>query len=156
MITITAGDKTIELYGSIKELPVRRYKLMQQYLLQESGIGSDISAIDDRLSRTVNFLENSKPDEAKEELINLRYAMFSAISGLDYKSKAFSCLVCRVNDQLFTDMSSEGLERLVEILDALPVEEIEKHWDGVKKKLIPNLEPTSPDISEVTLNTLKT
>lgn len=155
MITIKAGDNDIELFGSIKELPVKRYKVMQQYLLQDSGIGSDIEAIDERMTRLVTFMEAAKHDEAKEELANLRYTFFSAISGLDFKTKAFACLVSKVNGKPAEDLSSDGLNKIAELFDNISVEEMEKHWELIKKKLIQNSVSTSPDGSAVTLNTLK-
>jgi hypothetical protein len=61
MITIKAGDLELELFGSIKELPIVRHKLMQQYLLQDGGIGSDINAIDERISKPVKYWAMALP-----------------------------------------------------------------------------------------------
>jgi hypothetical protein len=154
MITIKAGDLELELFGSIKELPIVRHKLMQQYLLQDGGIGSDINAIDERISKLVNFLEHGRPDEAKEELTNLRYALFSGISGLDFKCRAFACFVNKINGEQCSDLSSDGITRTVEILSTITVGDLEQHWETVKKKLILSSEPTSRDGSELTLSTL--
>lgn len=158
MITIQAGNKTFELFGSIKELPIVRHKRMQHFLLQESGIGSTVADFDNHLNKVVSLLQSQKHDDATNELTNLRYSFFSTISELDFKSMAFACMINKIDGQEMTDISSEGLATVVQLLHDtnLSVEELEGHWDNVKKKLIPNSELISPDGSEMTLNTLIT
>lgn len=158
MITIKAGNKTFELYSSIKEMPITRHKLMQQYLLQEGGIGSTISDFDQRISSTIELLQAKKQDDAVNELSNLRYSFFSTISGLNFKSMAFACLVSKIGTKAVTDISPAGLATVVENLEQTGItgEQFQGHWDEVKKKLIPNYEPTSQPGMEMTLNTLTT
>jgi hypothetical protein len=156
MITIKTESLIIELYSSIKELPITRYKLMQQYLIQDSGIGSSITDIDTHLSKTILLLQNSKLEEAKEELANLRYNFFSILSGLDFKCRAFSCLIKTINGESVSDFSPEGLTKITDKISILTTEDVSDNWEKVKKKLILNLEPISLDGSEMTLNTLTT
>ncbi len=158
MITIQAGNKTFELFGSIKELPIIRHKRMQHFLLQESGIGATVADFDNHLSKTVSLLQSQNYDEATNELTNLRYSFFSTLSELDFRSMAFACFINKIDDQPCDDISSEGLANTVKVMSdtSLTVEELESHWEVVKKKLIPNSEPISPDGSEMTLSTLTT
>lgn len=144
MITVKAGNKDVQLYSSIKEMPIKRYKLMQQYLLQEAGIGSTISDIDQHLSKVAQFVAADKKDEAVEELTNLRYNFFSVMTGLSFKSKAFCCLMsCGVDEGLLlVEEMSEG--------------DVSETWETVKKNLIQSYQPTSPGGSEAILSTLKT
>ena len=128
---------------------------MQQYLLQDGGIGSDITSIDERLSRLISFLEAGKNDDAKTELTNLRYTFFSTISGLDFKCRAFACFIKEVDGKEYTDFSSEGITRLTSMFDEMPVQEMEQNWEHVKKKLIPNSTPIFQVGLEPTLSTLK-
>jgi hypothetical protein len=158
MISIVAGNRTFELFGSIKELPILRYKRMHHFLLQESGIGSTMVDIDYRMGKTVSLLQSKNHDEAITELTNLRYSFFSAISELDFKSMAFACFIHKIDGQEFNDISSEGLTEVVRMLHdtEITVGQMEAHWESVKKKLIPNSEPISQDGSEMTLSTLTT
>lgn len=145
MITITAGDTVLKVYDSIKEIPIKRYKLMQQYLLQEAGIGSSISDIDYHLSKTIQFLQSEKNAEAVEELTNYRYNVFALLNGLSFKSKACACLV-----------SNYEVDECMPVIESLTEGELSEVWDRVKKNLIQSLKPISQDGSEVTLNMLKT
>lgn len=123
------------MYSSIKELPINRYKVMQNYMLQESGIGNDMASIDRHLQNTVMFLGSGKTDECKEELTNLRYSFYSMINGIDYKTKSFACLIKQINGVLCDDISTEGLSATVDSLISLDpsTDEIETLWADVKK-----------------------
>lgn len=140
MITITENNNTIELFASIKELPITRYRLLQSLLIQESGIGSDMAAVDERLQRIIMFAASGKTDETKEEAMNLRYTFFSMLSKLNYKTKAFACFVWKINGVESTDISDEGLNRTVKCIEdfGVSMEQLEGWFDDVKKKLIPN------------------
>ncbi|MBL7738717.1 MAG: hypothetical protein JNK14_05820 [Chitinophagaceae bacterium] len=144
MITVKAGDREVRIYSSIKEMPIKRHKLMQQYLLQEAGIGSNISDIDQHLSKVAQFVGADKKDEAVEELANLRYNFFSLMTGLSFRSKAFCCLMdCEIE---------EG----VRLVDEMSEGDVTDTWESVKKNLILNYQHTSPDGSEAILSTLRT
>lgn len=132
--------ENIQLYSSIKELPIVRYKLMQSYLLQDSGIGSSVEDMDKRIEKSVVFIANDRRDEAKEELTNLRYTVFSMLQGIDYKSKSFSCLVHSINGKECDDLTTEGLEATAKQIEGISVESLEKHFDEIKKKLISNFQ----------------
>ena len=140
MITITENYNTIELFASIKELPITRYRLLQSLLIQESGIGSDMAAVDERLQRILMFAASGKADETKEEAMNLRYTFFSMLNKLNYKTKAFACFVWKINGVESNDISDEGLNRTVKCIEdfGVSMEQLEGWFDDVKKKLIPN------------------
>lgn len=140
MITVQLNKTSIVLYSSIKELPIQRYRVMQNYMLQDSGIGNDMAAIDRHLQNCVLFLGSDKKEECKEEIINLRYSFYSLINGVDYKTKSFACLIKQIGNVVFDDISTDGLnatvKSLVEINPA--TQEIETIWVDVKKNLIAN------------------
>lgn len=140
MIVVNDKGNSIQLFGSIKELPIARYKVLQTILLQDSGIGADMAAIDQRLERILMFANAEKPQETREEVLNLRYTFYSLLKGLDYKTRAFACLISEINGVKQTDLSDEGLKNTVKVLEDLDIsfEQVESWWDDVKKKLIPN------------------
>jgi hypothetical protein len=140
MITITHNEHKIELYGSIKEIPITRYKALQLLLLQDSGIGSDMGAIDHKLERILMFANAGKTDETREEVLNLRYTFHSMLKGLDYKTRAFGCLVSKINGVQQADLTDEGLKNTVKVMEDLNIssEELNVWWEDLKKNLIPN------------------
>ena len=140
MLTTKINNKKIVLYSSIKELPIDRYKGFQNYILQDSGIGNDMSSIDKRLQNAIVFLSNNHTDDAKEELTNLRYSFFSMINGIDYKSKSFACIIKEIDGIALNDISPEGLDNVLLLLQEIGTtnEQIENLWNDVKKNLIMN------------------
>lgn len=140
MTTIQINNITIELYSGIKELPIQRFKIFQNYLLQDSGIGNTMEDIDKHLANTIMFLGADKKTEAKEELTNVRYTFYSLLNGIDYKTKSFACLVKKIDGLEYADLSTEGLDNVVNKLEEIgaTIEEIQSHWHQVKKNLIPS------------------
>jgi len=140
MKTVEVNNTKVVLYSSIKELPLSRYKVMQNYILQDSGIGNDMAAIDKHLQNTVVLLGKERISESKTELTNLRYAFYSMINGIGYKTKSFACIVKQIGNVICDDISTEGLNATIEVLTTLHInnEEIDVLWDDVKKNLIPN------------------
>jgi hypothetical protein len=140
MITVTINNTKIELFSGIKEMPITRFKIFQNYILQDSGIGNTIEDIDKHLSNTIMFLSNDKKEEAKEELVNTRYSFFSMINGISYKTKSFACLVSKIDAETYNDLSTEGLDAVVKKIESLGIatEEVLTHWENVKKNLIPS------------------
>jgi hypothetical protein len=150
MKTITINQRPVKLYSSIKELPIGLSKKMQNYLLQASGIGSSIEDIDERLSRIMVFIGSDKREDAMEEAKNLRYALFSAISEMDYKSPAFACLVHSIDEREVTDRSIEGLNEVIEKLEGITESDIADTLEDVKKNWIPSGSFTSLSSSALT------
>jgi hypothetical protein len=140
MISISHGQHTIELFGSIKELPITRYKALQLLLLQDSGIGADMGAIDAKLEKILMFANAGKTNETREEVLNLRYTFHSMLKGLDYKTRAFGCLVNKINGVQQADITDEGLKNTVKVIEDMGVtsEELNEWWEDLKKNLIPN------------------
>lgn len=140
MKTVEVNGTKVTLFSSIKELPLSRYKAMQNYVLQDSGIGNTMQDIDRHLQNTVVLLGKEKLTESKTELTNLRYSFYSMVNGIDYKTKAFACLVKQINGLMCDDISTDGLNTTVEALETLgiTVGEVDELWQDVKKKLIPN------------------
>jgi hypothetical protein len=134
------GDTKIIFYSSVKELPIELSKKMQNYLLQQIGVGSTVQDIDDHLERLTTFLSADKKEEAIEEVKNLRFAYFSAINGLRYDTLAFACLLYSINGKKIEDYSTEGLQALIIDLSSkgLTNEKVEAVLDEVKKNLIRN------------------
>jgi hypothetical protein len=137
---IQINKTKVQLYSSIKELPIDQSKKMQAYLLQQMGIGSGVQDIDDRLERMTTFLSADKKAEAVEELKNLRFAIFSTVQEVRYDSLAFACLLHSIDGERVQDYSSDGLTAMITRLsgEGLSNEKVEDILAEVKKNLTPN------------------
>lgn len=110
---------------------------MNALLLQDAGIGSDMQSVDDRLANLITMAGESKHSEVADEATNLRYTFFSMLNGIDYKSKSFACLIHSIDGYPIDD-SEEGLSRAVDALKEMTYQELEDHFDEIKKNLILN------------------
>jgi hypothetical protein len=137
MTEIQVNDHRLKLYSSIKELPITASKRMGAYLLEDMGIGSSVTDIDDHLAKLRTYVELDKKENAIEEIKNLRYNMFSMLSQINYKSLAFGCLLVSVDGKMVDDKSSEGLAKLMDGLD-LSGAELDEYFVDIKKNWIQN------------------
>lgn len=149
MKTIELNGHSVQLYASIKEIPIRLSKEMQKYILQSMGIGSEVQDIDEHLEKIFLFITRNEKDLALEEAKNLRFNLFSIINDLDFKHKAFACLVRSVDGVVVSDYSSEGLGKIIDQLSdyGLTVGQAEDTTEEVKKNLLPNANFTSHNSS---------
>lgn len=133
-------NTTVKLYASIKEMPVTLYNLSQRYLMQDSGIGSDMGAVDSHFKILDSLLSADKIEEAKKERINLRYTFYVMLEGIDFKSPALACYIHSVNEEKITDYSEEALKNLVQTLSeqGLSREMVEDQLTDLKKNFSMN------------------
>lgn len=118
-------------------MPIRLHNMVQRYLLQDMGIGSDMKAIDDRFAALDGFLSAGKVEEALQERENQRFAFYTMIEGVNYKSLAFGCHVFSIDGVAITDHSEENLQV---ITDGLPISmrEVEEILLDLKKNFALN------------------
>lgn len=135
MVTTKIGKHTVELYDSIDELPIVRFHKYQKLLLVDSGIGSDISAFDQRIERARRYLSEGKTDLASRELENLRQTVYFIQSGISPKHRAFAVLVSKIDGKPCDDIRDEALGKISEMLQDVPEKELTTHLDAVKKKI---------------------
>jgi hypothetical protein len=122
METIKVNGHIMQVYSSIKELPIRLTQEFRSYVLQDLGIGSSISDIDDHLEKLFLFAQRNQPEDVMNEAKNLRYNLFNMITQADLKSRSFACLIQSIDNVIFkttddahkmlieTDMSSEAVD----------------------------------------------
>jgi hypothetical protein len=139
MKVIEINKTRVELYSSIKELPIHLRKKFDGYMLQEIGIGSSMEDIDKHLENAFLFIANDKKEDAMEELKNLRFNFFSMLNNVSYSALAFGCLVKSIGDKEIKDYSSEGLALIAKQLSDIGItdDQLKDVIDGVKKNLIP-------------------
>lgn len=132
MITKIINNQSVKLYASTKEMPVKLYNLTQKYLLQDMGIGSDMNAIDERFASIDSYLSAGKISEAIQERENQRFAFYTMIQGVSYKSLAFACHIHSIDDVKVTDYSEDNLTAMSEKFD-FSVYELEETLEDLKK-----------------------
>lgn len=113
-------------------MPIKLYNITQRYLLQDMGIGSDMAAIDEHFKSLDAFLAAGKIEDARAERQNQRFAFYTMLEGVNYKSLAFGCHIHSVDGVEITDRSEEAISELVDSLD-VNIDFIEETLQDVKK-----------------------
>jgi len=135
MVTAKIGKHTVEYYDTIEELPIVRFHKYQKLLLVDAGVGSDITAFDQRIEKARRFIIAGKPDQAQQELENLRQCVFLIQTGMSPKHRAFAALVTKIDGQDCTDIGDDALAAITEKLNDVPESELTAQLDAVKKKI---------------------
>jgi len=135
MVTAKIGKHTVEFYDTIEELPIVRFHKYQKLLLVDAGVGSDITAFDQRIEKARRFIIAGKPDQAQQELENLRQCVFLIQTGMSPKHRAFAALVTKLDGQDCTDIGDDALAAITEKLNDVPESELTAQLDAVKKKI---------------------
>ena len=135
MVTAKIGKHTVEFYDTIDELPIVRFHKYQKLLLVDAGIGSDINAFDQRLLKAREFMAANKPEQAQQELENLRQCVFMIQSGLAPKHRAFAVLVTKLDGRDCDDIGDDALAAITEKLNDVPEQELTAQLEAVKKKI---------------------
>lgn len=134
MVTVKIGKHTVEMYDAIDELPIVRFHKYQKLLLVDAGIGSDITAFDQRMEKTRRFLMAGKPEQAQKELENIRQCVFMIQTELSPKHLAFAALVSSVDGVKYTDVSDDGLRKVSALLADATKKDLTA-FEAVKKKI---------------------
>ena len=95
IVKLTGGN--IKIRESIKELPIDRFTDFQKYLVQDSGIGSDMGAVNNHFGKWDRLASAGKIDEAMRERHNLHMNIFLMINQINIQHITFCCLVDSVN-----------------------------------------------------------
>lgn len=133
METYKVKSHIVQLYNSIKELPISKSIQYKQYLLQDMGIGDDIADVDDHLEKLFLLNQRNEQEHAMIEAKNLRFNFFNMLAGVDLKSMSVACLVYSIDNTVFK--SPEDAQKRLQEIDVTGGELDEWH-DTVKKNLI--------------------
>lgn len=128
------GKHNVEIYDDINEMPVVRYQRYQKLLLIDAGIGSDLTALDQRLAKVGGFISSGDKENALKELSNLRQSVFFIQTEFDTKLKAIAALVKSV-DGKDVEFTERGLEYASRILENETKKGFTALFAAVKKKI---------------------
>ena len=122
MEEIRLKDKhTAKVYEGVHDLPIARYKKFNLYLLRDSGIGSDMTAIMTRLKKLDAYLAGDNINFARIERANLQLTFFTVLNEVDYKQMAFVCLLHSIDGEPIEDLSEGGILAAIKKLEAIGI-----------------------------------
>lgn len=126
----------LEFFESIDDFPLMRFNAFNKYVMLDSELGSTIQDFDKNIIRINEFIAKDMLDEAKNELLNLRFVVNNVLSENNPKGLAFASTIKRIDGKPVEDYSEEKLKEILKKLsaDGLTVKEVYEHNKEVKKK----------------------
>lgn len=146
MRTVTLHGYRLELYDSIDELPIINFQKYNKYLLIDAGIGGDADAIDDHIIKVAKLISRGDSKEAIQELQNMRQSLFMINSQISPQHMAFAALVKSVDGKPVTDLTDDGLKKLLNKLNKAKRSELIDKLVRIKKKITDELDIYFPAI----------
>ena len=135
MREVELNGHKVRLYDSIDDLPIVRFHKYNRMLLVDAGIGAEIGDLDNHLERVVRYIRKGDNENATKELENMRQNVYMVMAEQNTKHLSFACLVDSIDGVQQTDLSPDGLAKVIELLSGAPRGEIDKILASVKKKI---------------------
>jgi hypothetical protein len=137
MRTEKVGKNTVVFYDSIKEMPIKRHNTMQVFLMQDSGIGSTMQAVEAHFKTLDALLVSGKVEDAIKERQNLHIGFYCALEKIDFKSFAFACMIASINGKQ-VGITEDALKDAIDKLKGLTVGQVDDLLEELKKNCIGN------------------
>lgn len=134
MKTIKVGKRSVEIYDSIDELPIKRYHKFNKYMLVDSGIGSDLNDINDHISKILRYIDKSDKKNAKTQLENMRQSLYLISQETNIRHLSFMVLIKSIDGKEVYDISDENLKRLLKQFENESKGFLNRLIESVKKK----------------------
>ena len=104
--------------------------------MRQNEVGNDMTDVMKRIERAMSFINADSPDKAFKELSNARMTFNYANAQLQPKGLALASMVKSVNGIEQNDLTSDGLRRVLSMLQDLGItkNEVDYLTDDIKKK----------------------
>lgn len=135
MKTVKVGKRSVEIYDSIDELPIKRYHRFNKYMLVDSGIGSDLNDINDHISKILRYIDKSDKKNAKTQLENMRQSLYLISQETNIRHLSFMVLIKSIDGKEVYDISDENLKRLLKRFENESKGFLNRLIESVKKKI---------------------
>lgn len=139
MITIEVNgeEKKLEFFTSIKELPIKRFNLLQKYTLIDASVGSTIADIERHFTRLDQFIEAKDWESVEIERENM-FMNYQFMLGQNYvKGYVFASMIKKIDGQVI-DVDDSNIDELVNMLECSSIitGDLEHLVDTQKKSLM--------------------
>ena len=140
MKTLILNRKCVQVYDSIDEMPIVNFQKYNKYLLIDSGIGSDADDVDGHIVKIAKFIKANSKEKALQELQNMRQNIYMINSEISPKYLAFAALIHSIDGKEITDLSDDGLKKVLCNLKKVKHSKIIDFLVWLKKKVTTELE----------------
>ena len=141
MIHLFKKNIKIEFYDSIEEMPHRNYMKFNKEMMRQNEVGNDSNDVRKRIERAMSFINAGSADKAVRELSNARMTYTYAGAEIQPRGLALASMVKTIDGQKQTDLTSDGLRRVLTVLqdNGITKGEVDDISEEIKKKSSVNL-----------------
>ena len=148
MKTARIGKHIVELYDSIEDLPIVRFHKYNKMMLVDAGIGGEISDFEAHLEKIAAFIRTGDSEKAIDQLNNMKKSVWFIQSELSPKYLAFAALITKIDGKECNDLSDDGLQRVVAMLNDAENKQAVSELEAAKKKIENELQTYFPQMFE--------
>lgn len=116
MIVEKVGNHTIKRYSSVDDMPIDIFMSFMLYLIVDSGIGSDVDAINEHDRNIIQFAKKEDYKKIIQEVVNRNECLNQIISKSSPEFMAYAVTVKSIDGIEIFDHSDEGCKLIVKRL----------------------------------------
>lgn len=129
----------LELYDSIQELPVTRFQMYNLNTMLDAGIGSDLSAYDQHVNRSVQYINAGQKESAITELRNKQQSVHFIMSNTSPEYNSFCAMIYKIDGReiLDEDLTESGVQEIMKELGRkkFSIFDLRRIMKYIKKKI---------------------
>ena len=134
-----------EFYDSIEDLPISQFHKYSKYILVDSGVGSDILSVTNRLNKVLQLI-GIDDRKAYQEVLNLRNSIYMVMNEEDTRNKGFLCMTYKVDGKVWEDFSDNGINELYMMVQSSETVKLVEMFAEMKNKIDGELETYFPEL----------
>lgn len=115
------GLNTIEMYDSVHNMPILRFRRWNKYVMESSDIGSEFSDFSNRLNKIAQFIQKDMKNDALKEIENTRITVWNALKEFSPKTKVFAIFVKSINGKSYDDFSPDSIKECIKHLSKIGI-----------------------------------
>jgi len=143
------GKHEVEIFDTIDEMLITRYKEYNKYLIIESGIGSTLDDINRNMDKLAAYITAKDSDNALKQLMLLKQSLYFAMQGQAPDLMSFACLIYSVDGDVNESLTPESLQEVLnKFKNKLTVKVAAEILDSIKKKVENEMESVFPSLTD--------
>ena len=119
MKLVTIGKHQIQIYDSIRQLPIRRYQKFNKHMMIAMEVGDSVADYDKRMARAMGYLGSEDIKSAGIELTNQRQALHNALQEYSPSGMALATMVYSIDSKVYSNYDEDTLNEVLETLDKI-------------------------------------
>lgn len=119
MKIVNVGKHEVEFYDTAEKMTMKRYQRFNKFVMIDNEVGSDFADFNSRLSKVIEFFKKGLKDKGVRELDNWRQMVYNSFTEYSPKAQALGLLVHKIDGVEYNDISSSGIERVLDKLEAI-------------------------------------